>query len=232
MNYEIGGLGAKIFNTIGSCVIRCESTLPLVIIKSMNVIKKEHTVDRFLREYVHEGALILNIGSSSTRLRKFCINVDVQKKNNVDIICDAHFLAFASSSFDFCVLSAILQYCKSPFKIAEEVYKVLKPGGYIYVDAPFIQPYCSDMPDLFRYTKDGLISIFSEKFSVVSCDISIGGGSALAFYCQQLFGNSGNKYVDFAMRTIVSGLVYPLSYMRFKGNSGVAGAFYLIARKA
>ena len=152
----------------------------------MRVIKKEYKIEQFLSEYRTDKSKVLNIGSGYAALGDNCVNLDIQNKLGVGITGDGHSLPFKDCSFDICILSAVLQYCRNFFKVKDEVYRVLKPGGYLYIDAPFVQPYCIDTPDLYRFSKDGLLNIFKDDFSIIDCDISIAGGSALAFYCKSV----------------------------------------------
>jgi SAM-dependent methyltransferase len=198
---------------------------------SINVIRKSFDIDDFLLAYGFPKANILNAGSSSTNLGGNCVNVDIQQKHGIHCLCDVHHIPFGEATFDIVVLSAVLQYCRDPYQVASELLRVLKPGGILYVDAPFVQPYCPDTLDLFRFSKDALGIIFNQ-FEIQQCDTSIPGGSALAFYCQSLARNAtGNRYVDYAFGFIVSICILPLAYLNFNKSSNVAGAVYLVAKK-
>jgi len=194
----------------------------------INVIKKMHSTSMFLYEYGFEGMKILNAGSSNTDYGG--INIDIQNKAGIHFVSDVHDLPFSDSSFDIVVLTAVLQYCLSPHRVSFEIHRVLKPGGYVYVDAPFVQPYCIDTPDLFRFTKDGLISVFNKEFTVLECNASIPTGSALAYYLQSLCGNLNNRYISYALNIILSIIVLPLTLIK-SCNTNVAGALYLIGKK-
>lgn len=91
------------------------------------------------------------------------------------------------------ILSAVLQYCSDPNKEAKESSRVMKFSGYVYVNAPFVQPYCYDMQDMFRFTKGGLLFIFEKYFRVLEYDVNIPGASSLAFFCQALVGITRTK---------------------------------------
>ncbi|TCV83433.1 methyltransferase family protein [Sulfurirhabdus autotrophica] len=198
---------------------------------NINVIRKTYDIGDFLSGYGFEKAIILNAGSSSTNLGENCINVDIQNKPGIHCVCDVHNIPFGKNTFDIVVLSAVLQYCRNPHQVASELFRVLKPGGLVYVDAPFVQAYCPDTPDLFRFSKDALGVIFSQ-FNLLQSDTSIPGGSALAFYCQSLVRNAtGNRYIDYFLGTLVSLVVLPFSLLNFNKNSNVAGAVYLVGKK-
>jgi SAM-dependent methyltransferase len=196
----------------------------------INVIKKVYSTDSFIQQHGFKGALILNAGSSKTRFGSTCINADIQDKISIDCRCDVHYLPFKKSVFDIAIIMAVLQYCEHPSRVASELSRVLRPNGHLYVDAPFVQPYCPDTPDLFRFTKDGLTRIFKNNFIIEECDTSIPGGSALAFYAQSLAVNSGitNRYISKVLEILVSVVVLPFSLINFNKNHHTAGAFYLV----
>lgn len=173
---------------------------------------------------------VLNIGAGSSAYAD-CINLDLVARANTDVVADAHRLPFADESFDLCLMCAVLQYCEDPPRALDEAYRVLRPGGMVLIDAPFIQPVCYDQQDLFRFTKEGLIKIASKRFGVVSCEVCIPSGSTLAFYCQRVFFNCSNRYLSFALKYALSILLYPLAYLLWNSHEHGAGAFVLLARK-
>jgi SAM-dependent methyltransferase len=195
-----------------------------------NLIRKLHTVEEFLERYASDEYFVLDIGSGAATYMERSIRMDIQQKSGVQVCADAENLPFQNGTFDIVVLSAVLQYCHHPHKVVAEAHRVLRVDGYVYVDVPFIQPYCFDTPDLYRFTRDGLIALFREKFSIVRCNVSIPAGSALAFYCQSLFGNFQNKYVRFAFKMLVSIIVWPLLAFNYNRSSEIAGAFFLIGQ--
>ena len=200
----------------------------------LNVIRKEkeRTVKFIIKEHSNNDDRILNVGSSSTTFGQNSINLDIQKYPGIDLVADAHELPFVSESFNICVLSAVLQYCRNPFQVAKEVCRVLMPGGFAVVDAPFVQHYCLGTPDLYRFSKDGLKAVFDDHLEIVRCDVSISGGSALAFYLQGISNVlTSNKYIRFILTNLVSIMVYPLSFLKFKNKHEIAGAFILLGRK-
>jgi len=195
---------------------------------------KNYSVHDFLSQYgfLHdEHTRILNAGSSSVRYGANCVNVDIKDKPNVDMICDIHNLPESLGNFDVVICNAVLQYCTSPQTVARQFLKVLKPRGYLYVDAPWVQPYCPDTPDRFRFSEDGLRTVFSD-FEIVETGPSIRPGSAFAFLGVQIaHGLTSNRYINFALARIAAVLLYPFRRIRTKRERNTAGAFYMICRK-
>lgn len=200
-------------------------------IQILDVIRKRTSAKAFLKKNGLEKAQILNTGSSGVDFGNNSINIDIQNKKGIHCLCDVHHLPFKESAFDIVIITGVLQYCQNPYGVASEISRVLKENGLIYVDAPFVQPYCYDTPDLFRYTRDGLITVFNKEFIIKDCNTSIPGGSSLAFYIQSLVGKRRNRYANFIIKYIISLIVFPLSFLNFNSHPDVAGALYLIGKK-
>lgn len=84
---------------------------------------KLYSDQEFIRRYCFscKPYRVLNAGSSDVRYGGDCVNVDIQAKPNVDYVCDIHELPFRDNSFDIVICNAVLQYCKNPFTVANQV---------------------------------------------------------------------------------------------------------------
>jgi SAM-dependent methyltransferase len=199
----------------------------------MSIFKKNFSVDDFIRDYsvIDKKLRILNAGSASVRFGDNCVNIDIQEKPNIDVVCDVHNLPDTLGTFDIIICNAVLQYCNDPKIVADQFYQHLIPGGYLFVDAPWVQPYCQDMPDKFRFSEDGLKEVFSQ-FEMIEVGPSIIPGSAFATLGVKIAGDlAANKYISFILAKIAYVLLYPFSRIRTKKEKNTAGAFYLIARR-
>ena len=88
------------------------------------------------------------------------VNLDIVRTPITDVVADAHAIPFADASFDAVVSLAVYEHLAQPWIVTAEVERVLKPGGVLYVEAPFFEPYHPDPGDYFRYTIPGLRSMF------------------------------------------------------------------------
>jgi len=196
---------------------------------NINVIQKLCSASQFIADLGMQNPRILNAGSSSVRFGSNCVNVDIAEKPGVDVVADIHQLPDLGE-FDIVVADAVLQYCVNPEQVADQFYDALRPGGFLYVDAPWVQPYCPDAPDLKRFSREELLRVFS-RFEIIDCQPSITSGSAWTYLTYRIAGRlTGNRYVDFVARIAVSLLVWPFKFI----NSNVgeaAGAFCLTAKK-
>ena len=174
---------------------------------------------------------VLNAGSSDVRYGGDCTNVDIQEKEGVDYVCDIHDLPFRDNHFDIVVCNAVLQYCENPFQVARQFFRVLKPGGWLYVDAPWMQPYCKDTPDKFRFSEDGLKTVFKD-FEIIEVGPSIQSGSAIAYMAFHMADSlTSNKYINHALAEMARVVFFPIRYLKTLREQKTAGAFYLVGRK-
>lgn len=196
-------------------------------------LSKTMTPEKFLQRFdlLDAKATILNAGSSSTRFGARCLNVDVQQKENVDLVCDLHELPNDLGPFDAVICNAVLQYCRDPRRLAERFDAVLKPGGLLFVDAPWVQPFCPDTPDLYRFSESALRNVF-DRFEILESGPSIRSGSALRMLAVHIAKDATrSKHVNYGLALAASALFYPFSALTTRRERHTAGAFYLIARK-
>jgi len=197
-----------------------------------NVLLKRETIEGVAQRHGLVAGRILNVGSKNVRLGADSINLDVMPGDGVDVVGDAHELErhFPEKSFDTVVLSAVLQYCENPQRVIQQAHYVLKPGGMLLLDAPFLQPYCPDGLDLWRFSDDGLRRLCEKYFEIVELNASFTMGSSLAFVIQRALTTRKSRALTAITGWLVTLVVYPLRFVRGSDNA-TAGAFLLIGRK-
>ncbi|VAX12935.1 hypothetical protein MNBD_GAMMA24-1051 [hydrothermal vent metagenome] len=112
-----------------------------------------------------ENALVLDVGSgnASYRIAKSnrLVRIDYPEtgkhyRNRPDVHADARTLPFATASVDTVFLLEVLEHITDTDQVLTEIKRVLKPGGILYISAPFIYP-AHDLPhDYFRFSVEGL----------------------------------------------------------------------------
>lgn len=107
------------------------------------------------------------------------VDTDVSFGPRTKVICDAHDIPFADSSFDGVVAQAVLEHVADPYRCVEEIHRVLKPGGYVYAEVPFMYPVHGRQYDFTRFTHLGLRRLF-RAFGEVDSGAQGGPGMALA----------------------------------------------------
>jgi SAM-dependent methyltransferase len=86
----------------------------------------------------------------------------------LDLVADAHRLPFADGSFDFVFSLAVFEHLHSPWIAAEEIARVLRPGGAAYTLCAFFQPLHGYPDHYFNATESGLARLFADRFDVQS----------------------------------------------------------------
>lgn len=78
---------------------------------------------------------------------------------NPDIVGDVHNLPFPDNSVEAFLCIYLLEHVEEPHRAIKEIYRSLKPGGYCFIQVPFIfyyHPMKGYYKDYFRFTRDGL----------------------------------------------------------------------------
>jgi SAM-dependent methyltransferase len=102
--------------------------------------------------------------------------VDVVDGEKVDVVARAEDLPFAEAQFD-CVLSTgVLQYVPRPFEAIEEFRRVLKPNGTLFLSTHGIGFTDRGGPDSWRWTQNGLMSLFQQADGWGEVEVLPAGG--------------------------------------------------------
>ena len=185
----------------------------------------------------HHG-ILLNIGSKSRSLGDKAIYLDIQPGLHVDVVCDIHALPFKDNMIGGIVATAILEHVHSPITAVSECYRVLYPGGGIYVSIPFMYGYHADPNDFQRYTHKGIEKLFS-AFEIEEVVKTRGVGSTIAGMLREFFSivfcfNSETIYK--CLKYTFGWIFFPLKYIDFLTVNNrfefiIASGFTVIVRK-
>lgn len=184
--------------------------------------------------------LVLNVGSGEGRfdrlLGRKTLNLDVDpRRGSVDVVGDAHRLPFRTAVFDAVFSNAVLEHLPRPWIAAREMERVLKPGGIVSVNVPFLNVF-HDVNDYFRFTADGLRELF-EGSDEVGRGVSSGPNSFLTMFLVEYAGALLPKGpVSEIVKLGVRSLVWPLKYLDWLFRRSacayvVADAVYFVGRR-
>jgi len=115
-----------------------------------------------LIERAKENAgLVLDCGSGF-KLAKYdhVVQLEIVNYPNVDVLAVNQALPFADETFDVVFSADVLEHVDDPFTSGNEIARILKPGGYVYVDLPFLQPEHGYPNHYFNATRQGLRRLF------------------------------------------------------------------------
>jgi SAM-dependent methyltransferase len=79
---------------------------------------------------------------------------------STDVIAFADCLPFETGTFDGACCLAVLEHVPEPWKAAAELLRVVKPGGRVIVDWPFLQPVHGYPHHYFNATQEGARELF------------------------------------------------------------------------
>lgn len=142
-----------------------------------------------------ENFLILDIGSGDGKYLKY-----IEEKNNLirldyprtniryrgmpDVYGDASALSFASNSIDVILFFEVFEHVKHEKLAIEEIHRVLKKNGLLFMSVPFIYP-AHDLPfDYRRLTIYGFRKLLSESGFRITKEIQHGNSFVVSI---QLF---------------------------------------------
>ncbi|MFA6459143.1 MAG: class I SAM-dependent methyltransferase [Candidatus Paceibacterota bacterium] len=141
-----------------------------------------HTRDVIRHSLQHISGKTLDFGAGNAKYRGLIqprtteyTTFDMVAGPNIDIVGDVHKVPLADKSFDTIVSTQVLEHVRMPWVMVAEISRLLRSGGTCILSAPFMQPFHADPHDYFRYTKEGMTSLFeSNGFQVIECE-SYGG---------------------------------------------------------
>lgn len=184
------------------------------------------------------GSVILNLGSGVTSVREDIVNIDFYPFENVNVIADIANLPFADNSVDGIICESVFEHIPDPEAVTSEIYRVLKPGGIVYVVVPFVFSFHSSPNDYYRWSKMGLREQF-KNFEEVSSGMRSGPGAAmdwiLAEYVAILLSFSSRKIHQILFMFFLV-LFAPLCYLDyliywFPTSENIASHVYFVGKK-
>jgi SAM-dependent methyltransferase len=104
---------------------------------------------------------------------------DIFPTSFTQFVADAHQIPLREEAVDAVVVQAVLEHVLDPWLVAGEIYRVLRPGGYVYADTPFLQPVHEGPYDFTRFTESGHRWLF-RKFESLESGVVAGPGAQFA----------------------------------------------------
>lgn len=98
-----------------------------------------------------------------------------QKRSNIQgyIICDINQNSFKSDSFEIISAIEVIEHIKNSLKFIQEIYRILKPGGYFYLTTPNAVKYQTvSITHAYHYKKEELQALLSNFFTQVEVKYS------------------------------------------------------------
>jgi len=182
--------------------------------------------------------LVLNIGGGPVRESEHEVTLNVRPFHNVDMVADAHNIPLVDNSVDAIFSLAVLEHVADPQKVVAEMYRVLKPGGYLYSEIPFIFFFHGYPTDFTRFTREGIRQLFGD-LEELEVDMVQGPMSALLQSTNMvwlMFIPERWKIVRKLFNGLYRWIFFPLKYLDLLLRKNpqahiLAGGFYALGRK-
>jgi SAM-dependent methyltransferase len=161
----------------------------------------------------HQKRELVAILGSPLQARLLC--TDVSASADVDLFCDAHELPFDDGSFDALITTAVLEHVLYPERVAHELHRVLREGGLLYSEIPFIQQVHEGAHDFTRFTLSGHRRLLN-GFQEIQSGMVAGPGTALVWSIEHfMIGFTRNRLVRSLLRALARYTFFWIKYFDF-----------------
>jgi SAM-dependent methyltransferase len=169
------------------------------------------------------------------------VNFEICDYETTDVRGVGERLPFRDGVFDAVLSLQVLEHVRDPFACANEIVRVLKPGGRLYCVVPFLQPVHGFPNHYFNMSSQGLARLF-EQLDIDRQEVPIGGRPIFTLtwmlqrwlaelpepareeFRQMRVGDLDGSPIDMLTRSFVSDLPEP-------ANVELASATALFGRK-
>ena len=138
-------------------------------------IKHENWRNYLIEHFNIENTDILEVGSRNVIggvtknlfPKANYIGFDYYEGENVDVVGDAHELSkYFDKKFDLIYCSAVFEHLAMPWKVSTEIIKILKPGGYVFIETHYSYSSHERPWHFFQFSENALDVLFPETFGM------------------------------------------------------------------
>jgi len=218
-----------------------ESRLELLMYRILSVThtpEAEQAMQDFCDEILKKpGSMVLVIGGGAVPQdvraiyesdQSKVISLDIYASSSTNICADGHTLPIHDNSIDFVLIQAVLEHVFSPQQVVSEIHRVLKSGGVVYADTPFVYPVHEGAYDFTRFSLTGHRWLF-RKFTEISSGPSLGCGTTFMLSARYFFKALTRSRVLAAALTVPFALAQklePLITRQYHVDAG-AGMYFV-----
>ena len=132
-----------------------------------------HQLDALLSGLGPDGLLLDNGGGDRRHGDPRVVNLEYLPYELPDLLGDGLNLPFADDTFGAVFSQAVLEHVPDPQRAVDEMHRVLRPGGQLFVEAAYMQPLHAVPSHYFNVTPFGL-DYLCRDFDKIDSDWSAG----------------------------------------------------------
>lgn len=152
---------------------------------NVHLLKTDELIER-ARQSLPPGARVLDAGSGEGQYRPYFehtryVGVDLAvgdprwNYGGLDAQADLQRLPLPDNTFDAVICFQVLEHVNEPMNVMNEIGRVLRPGGRLYLSAPMAWHEHQKPHDFFRYTSFGFTHLI-ERSGMRVVDMQPWGG--------------------------------------------------------
>jgi SAM-dependent methyltransferase len=192
------------------------------------------------------GGKVLDCGAGlrpEEQLSDTVVTAEIFPYPSTDVLAANQSLPFADGIFDAVLSLHVLEHVSNPFLCAQELVRVLKPGGVVYAVTPMIVPEHGFPHHYFNPTAEGIATLFSGIAKVESVRVPFMGHpingvrSVLYRYAHSLPPKQREKFLRMSVEQLLEGTVEEKirsdigTALSEEGRRRLAANFVVVARK-
>ena len=187
-----------------------------------------------LRHKLNIKGLSINLGSGQDNHEDF-VNMDLGQYEPVNLISDLTEIPLANESVELIVSNSVLEHIYNFNDVIEEVYRVMKSGGYFYLCVPNAGCIRHHKLDYHRWTQPGLRKLFDDRFELVESGACRGIAYAIIPYVEALISYSiKNKFLLSISRWFWRFISRPLYWIKHDNSEdyqALSQTLYILVKK-
>jgi SAM-dependent methyltransferase len=176
----------------------------------------QQALGKVLRELDDSPAPGLNVGCGATDLHRRMLRLDVDRSALPDYLSAADKLPFADNTFSVAVSQEVLEHLREPQTALDELARVVRPGGLLYLQTPFIIGYHAAPADYWRFTNEGLADLLQRAGLVIeTLEPAVGPGTGLYRIVVEFAAVIAARIyepADLPAKALAAGLLAPLRW--------------------